>query len=319
MMTPYILLFVGFILLAKGADIFIDGASNLARYFNVSSLFIGLTLAAFGTSAPEAAVSLKATITGINGIALGNVVGSNIANIALAIGIVALIKPIHVEDSTIKKEMPIMLVSTLLLLLFTLNISAFPMGTSTLTRWEGCVFLILLFGFVVYLWKMAQKDRRNPLHINKDKKVSLPKNIFMILIGGGAIALGSHFAVDNAEKIARMWNVSEKIIGISVVALGTSIPEIVTAIVAVVKGEISIAVGNIVGSNIFNILLVLGVASAVNPISLPSEVIIDVIACLFIAIIFFLTSKFSKKIYRKSGAFFILFYIVYIITLFMRK
>lgn len=319
MMTPYILLFVGFILLAKGADIFIDGASNLARYFNVSSLFIGLTLAAFGTSAPEAAVSLKATITGINGIALGNVVGSNIANIALAIGIVALIKPIHVEDSTIKKEMPIMLVSTLLLLLFTLNISAFPVGTSTLTRWEGCVFLILLFGFVVYLWKMAQKDRRNPLHINKDKKVSLPKNIFMILIGGGAIALGSHFAVDNAEKIARMWNVSEKIIGISVVALGTSIPEIVTAIVAVVKGEISIAVGNIVGSNIFNILLVLGVASAVNPISLPSEVIIDVIACLFIAIIFFLTSKFSKKIYRKSGAFFILFYIVYIITLFMRK
>lgn len=319
MMTPYILLFVGFILLAKGADIFIDGASNLARYFNVSSLFIGLTLAAFGTSAPEAAVSLKATITGINGIALGNVVGSNIANIALAIGIVALIKPLHVEDSTIKKEMPIMLVSTLLLLLFTLNISAFPVGTSTLTRWEGCVFLILLFGFVVYLWKMAQKDRRNPLHINKDKKVSLPKNIFMILIGGGAIALGSHFAVDNAEKIARMWNVSEKIIGISVVALGTSIPEIVTAIVAVVKGEISIAVGNIVGSNIFNILLVLGVASAVNPISLPSEVIIDVIACLFIAIIFFLTSKFSKKIYRKSGAFFILFYIVYIITLFMRK
>ncbi len=319
MITPYILLFVGFILLAKGADIFIDGASNLARYFNVSSLFIGLTLAAFGTSAPEAAVSLKATITGINGIALGNVVGSNIANIALAIGIVALIKPLHVEDSTIKKEMPIMLVSTLLLLLFTLNISAFPVGTSTLTRWEGCVFLILLFGFVVYLWKMAQKDRRNPLHINKDKKVSLPKNIFMILIGGGAIALGSHFAVDNAEKIARMWNVSEKIIGISVVALGTSIPEIVTAIVAVVKGEISIAVGNIVGSNIFNILLVLGVASAVNPISLPSEVIIDVIVCLFIAIIFFLTSKFSKKIYRKSGAFFILFYIVYIITLFMRK
>jgi len=319
MILSYIFLIIGFVFLAKGADIFIDGASKIARYFNVSSLFIGLTLAAFGTSAPEMAVSLKATIVEVNGVALGNVIGSNIANIALAIGIASLIKPLHVEDSTIKKEIPLMLVSTILLVIFCIDFSNITQGTSTLQRWEGIIFLVLMAAFIIYLWKMAKSDRKNPLNINESSDISLFKNIILILVGGGAIALGSHLAVENAEKIAKMWNVSNKVIGISVVALGTSVPEIVTSIAAVMKDEISIAVGNIVGSNIFNILLVLGVASTVKPITLPAEVNIDALICLAVAIVFLLISKYSKKIYRKSGIILILFYVLYIVVLFLRK
>lgn len=319
MILPYILLLIGFVFLAKGADIFIDGASKIARYFNVSSLFIGLTLAAFGTSAPEMAVSLKATIIEVNGVALGNVIGSNIANIALAIGIAALIKPLHVEDSTIKKEIPLMLISTFLLLIFCIDFSSITHGTSTLERWEGIVFLVLMVFFLVYLWQMAKSDRRNPLNICDSSDISLFKNILLILVGGGAIAMGSHLTVENAEKIARMWNVSDKVIGISIVALGTSVPEIVTSIAAVVKGEISIAMGNIVGSNIFNILLVLGLASTVKPISLPAEVNIDALICLVVALAFLIISRVTRKIYRKAGVLFILFYVVYIVILFIRK
>ncbi|MCK4357193.1 MAG: calcium/sodium antiporter [Candidatus Cloacimonetes bacterium] len=317
-MIPYILLLISFVLLAKGADFFIDGASNIAKHFRVSPLFIGLTLAAIGTSAPEAAVSIKASIIGVNGIALGNVVGSNIANICLAIGIAALIKPLFFEDSTIKKETPFMIFITILILVFGINFSQPQNKFIQISRIEGIVLLLLFIGFVFYLSKMAVNDRKNITSQKSDDNISIFNNIFFTIIGGAFIVLGGHLAVENAVKIAEVWNVSEKVIGISVVALGTSIPEIVTSIVAVTKGKISIAIGNIVGSNIFNILFVLGIAATISPITLETSIINDMLVCLGISVLFFIFSKIRNNISKFHGIIFITFYILYIIFLFSK-
>ncbi|HEX38153.1 MAG TPA: calcium/sodium antiporter [Candidatus Cloacimonetes bacterium] len=313
-MIPYILLVVSFVLLAKGADFFIEGTSNIAQFLRVSPLFIGLTIAAIGTSAPEAAVSISASLTGVNGIAFGNVIGSNIANICLAIGIAALIKPIHFEGSTKKIENPFMIFITTLVLLFVLNFSRKAVTVIYVSRFEGILMLILFMCFVLYLYQMAKRDRctQQP----EEPKSSLLKNILLTILGGAGIAYGGHLAVQNASQIASMWGVSDKVIGMSVVALGTSIPEIVTSIVAVIKGKVSIAVGNIVGSNIFNILFVLGIASTIKPIKLGTEVIIDVVFCLAIAVLFFIFSRVLRNIGRLQGIFLIAIYVVYIYLLY---
>ena len=317
-MITYILLLISFVLLAKGADFFIDGASNIAKYFRVSPLFIGLTLAAIGTSAPEAAVSIKASIIGVNGIALGNVVGSNIANICLAIGIAALIKPLFFEDSTIKKETPFMIFITILILVFGINFSQPQNKFIQISRIEGIVLLLLFIGFVFYLSKMAVNDRKNTTSQKSDNNISIFNNIFFTIIGGACIVLGGHLAVENAVKIAEVWNVSEKVIGISVVALGTSIPEIVTSIVAVTKGKTSIAIGNIIGSNIFNILFVLGIAATISPITLETSIINDMFICLGISVLFFIFSKIRNNINKFHGIIFLTSYILYIIFLFRK-
>ena len=314
-MIPYILLVVAFVLLAKGADIFIEGASNIAQYLRVSPLLIGLSIAAIGTSAPEAAVSIKASLAGVNGIAFGNVVGSNIANICLAIGIAALIKPLHFESSTIRKENPFMIFITVLMMLFVINFALQKTGFVVVSRIEGIIFLLLFIGFIFYLYRMAQQDRKE----NHDKVEShspLLKNLFLTILGGAAIAYGGHLAVENAAKIATMWGVSDKVIGMSVVALGTSIPEIVTSIVAVIKGKVSIAIGNIVGSNIFNILFVLGIASTIKPIILGSDVVYDVAVCLAVSLLFFASSRFLKSVGRIQGLILISIYGVYMFSLF---
>ncbi len=313
-MIPYILLVVSFVLLAKGADFFIEGTSNIAQFLRVSPLFIGLTIAALGTSAPEAAVSISASLTGVNGIAFGNVIGSNIANICLAIGIAALIKPIHFEGSTKKIENPFMIFITALILLFVINFSKEPSQIVFISRFEGIIMLVLFVCFVLYLFQMAKRDRRTQQP--EEPESSLAKNIGLTILGSAGIAYGGYLAVENATKIAALWGVSDKVIGMSVVALGTSIPEIVTSIVAVVKGKVSIAVGNIVGSNIFNILFVLGIASTIKPIELGSDVIIDVIICLSVAVLFFIFSRLLRNIGRLQGIFLIAIYAVYIIFLY---
>ncbi len=306
---------VAFVLLAKGADFFIEGASSIAQYFRVSPLFIGLSIAAIGTSAPEAAVSIKASLAGVNGIAFGNVVGSNIANICLAIGIAALIKPLHFESSTIRKENPFMIFITILMMLFVINFSSQKTGFVVVSRIEGIIFLLLFIGFLFYLYRMAKQDRKEN-HDNVELQSPLFKDLFLTILGGASIAYGGHLAVENATKIAALWGVSDKVIGMSVVALGTSIPEIVTSIVAVVKGKVSIAIGNIVGSNIFNILFVLGIASTIKPIILGSNVVYDVAVCLFVSLLFFASSRFLKSIGRIQGFTLIAIYVVYIFSLF---
>ncbi len=315
-MIPYILLVVAFVLLAKGADIFIEGASSIAQYFRVSPLLVGLSIAAIGTSAPEAAVSIKASLAGVNGIAFGNVVGSNIANICLAIGIAAMIKPLHFESSTIRKENPFMIFITVLMMLFVINFTPQKTSFVVLSRFEGIIFLLFFIGFIVYLFHMGKHDREVQQTENEEVRSSLIKNILFTILGGGAIAYGGHLAVENATKIATLWGVSDKVIGMSVVALGTSIPEIVISIVAVIKGKVSIAVGNIVGSNIFNILFVLGIASTIKPIILNSDVFIDVAVCLGVSLLFFASSRFLKSVGRIQGFTFIAIYVVYIFFLF---
>lgn len=313
-MIPYVLLVVSFVLLAKGADYFIEGTSNIAQFLRVSPLFIGLTIAAIGTSAPEAAVSISASLTGVNGIAFGNVVGSNIANICLAIGIAALIKPIHFEGSTKKIENPFMIFITALMLLFVLNLSGKAVSEIFVSRFEGILLLTLFVCFILYLFQMAKRDRR--IQQPEEPETSLLKNIILTVVGTAGIAYGGHLAVQNATKIAAMWGVSDKVIGMSVVALGTSIPEIVTSIFAVIKGKVSIAVGNIVGSNIFNILFVLGIASTIKPIALGPDVFIDVVFCLAVAVLFFIFSRVLKNIGRLQGIFLIAIYTVYIFLLY---
>ncbi len=314
-MLIYLLLILGFILLCKGADYFIDGASELADHFRVSHLFIGLTIAAIGTSAPEAAVSIKASIIGVNEIALGNIIGSNIANIALAIGIAVLFKPLFLDSSTIKFEIPFYIIITIIMLIFALDFLPFH-STHQLSRIEGMIFILLLFLFIIYLLRMAKTDRES--NVLFDKKIehrALFKSIFLVVIGGLAIVVGGHLVVDNAVKVAIFWGVSKKLIGISVVALGTSIPEIVTSITAGLKGKSSIAVGNIVGSNIFNILFVLGVASIINPISVQQKIGADIIVCLGFALLFFFFTFRGKKIIQLHGIMFIILYTLYIIYL----
>jgi len=315
-MIPYVLLVVAFVLLAKGADLFIEGASHIAQYLRVSPLFVGLTIAAIGTSAPEAAVSIKASLVGVNGIAFGNVVGSNIANICLAIGIAALIKPLYFESSTIRKENPFMIFITILMMLFVVNFSSQKTGFVMVSRMEGIAFLMLFVGFLLYLYHMAKVDRKQKKYEDSAEKTSLVKDIVITIVGGAAIAFGGHLAVENSSKIASIWGVSDKVIGMSVVALGTSIPEIVTSIVAVTKGKVSIAIGNIVGSNIFNILFVLGIASTIKPIVLQSDVIIDVAVCLFVSLLFFASSRLFKSVKRIQGFIFIAIYGIYIFFLF---
>ena len=312
----YIYLIISFVLLAKGADFFIEGASNIAKYFRVSPLFIGLTLAAIGTSAPEAAVSIKASIIGVNGIALGNVIGSNIANICLAVGIASLIKPLFFEDSTIKKETPFMIFITILILIFVINFSPTPNKYTQISRIEGIILVLLFLGFILYLSKMAINDRKDSSIQEQNKNISIYKNIFITIIGGVCIFFGGDIAVENAVKISKLWGVSEKVIGITVIAFGTSVPEIVTSIVAVTKGKISIAIGNIVGSNIFNILFVLGIAATISPIILETNVINDMIICLGISVLFLFFSKIKKNINMFHGIIFIISYILYIFFLF---
>lgn len=314
--VPYLLLIVAFFLLAKGADYFIDGASKLADYFRVSPLFIGLTIAAIGTSAPEAAVSINATLTGVGGISLGNVVGSNIANICFVIGIAACLKPLTFEASTIKKEMPFMLVITALMLLFSLDFA--NTKTSVITRAEGLVFIFLFVLYLFYLSRMAINDRKISITQSGSDKPSIIKSILLVLLGGAGIILGGDLAVDNAVKVAEMWGVSDKVIGISIVAFGTSVPEIATSIASVVKGKIPIAVGNIVGSNIFNILFVLGITATVRPVRLSSDVVFDGAVCLVVAVLFFLLSKVSKKFYRAQGLSLLILYVLYIWFLFVK-
>ena len=318
MIIQILFLVTAFFLLAKGADLFVDGASGIAKYFKVSPLFIGLTVAAIGTSAPEASVSIQATLINSGGIALGNIIGSNIANICLAIGISALIKPMFFEDSTIKKEIPFLVFITILLLIFGLHFST-QNNPLEFLRIEGIILLILFIGFLFYLSKMAVEDRKNSSHQNEESEILISKAILLTLIGGVGIVIGGKFAVTNSIKLAETFGVSQRVIGISVIAFGTSIPEIVTAIVAVRKNKISIAMGNIVGSNIFNILFVLGLASTINPFTAKSAVIVDIVVCLTITVIFFVVSKLRKKIGKIDGIILLIFYFAYIFFLFSKN
>lgn len=297
------LLIVGFIFLIKGADLFVDGSSALAKIFRIPSVIIGLTIVAMGTSAPEASVSINAALTGNNAIAISNVVGSNIFNLLIVVGICATMMPFVVNKDILRRDLPVNIFITVLLLILSLD--------GKLNRIEG---IILLIGIILYILFMIHSAIQNKTSENADKVNPLPlyKCILFILIGLGIIILGGNLVVNNASKIALSLGLSQNFIGLTIVAIGTSLPELVTSIVATRKNESALALGNAVGSNIFNILFILGASVAISPLSVISESIIDGIILVVISVIMLIFAKTKGKLERKEGIICIIIYLAYL-------
>ena len=304
MIIKIILLIIGFVILIKGADFFVDGASAVAGNFKVSKMLIGLTIVSFGTSAPEFAVSIKSLISGSGDIVLGNVIGSNILNILLIIGVSSLFHFLNVKNATVKKELPITLLITLLL------DSAFDKNAvNSFTRGDGIAVILFFTVFIYYLFNMMRnKTEEEEQYV----EMKMSKAIIFTVFGIIAIVLGSNLVVENASGIAKMLGVSERMIALTIVALGTSLPELVTSVSATRKGEYDIAIGNVVGSNIFNIGIVIGVPVAIfGTIPNVTISIIDIIAMIVAAILLFLFSFKDKKITKREGIIFLLIFVIY--------
>lgn len=313
-----LLLIVGFIALIKGADIFVDGASSTAQNFKVPKMLIGLTIVAFGTSAPELAVSMSALASGSSDMVLGNVIGSNILNILLILGIAALIKPIAVKDNTVRKELPlVLLISTLLVVLFLDTVFA-GASANQITRSDGIVIILFFSVFLYYLLALA-KQKKEPKSTEEEPKFKLGKSLLFVLIGLAAIIIGSDLVVDNASSIASALGISERIIALTVIAFGTSLPELVTTVVSAKKGEQDLLVGNIIGSNIFNICLVLGIPVVIfGGIAESSFQMLDLVMLIISAALLFIFSKTSKqKISRSEGAIMLAVFAVYYTLVFI--
>ena len=309
MLLQTIILILGFVVLIKGADVFVDGASGVAENFKLSKMLIGLTIVAFGTSAPEFAVSVKSIVSGSGDIVLGNVIGSNILNILLILGCSALFHTLHVKNNTVIKELPITMLFTLVFSVL-LSDSIFDKGlVNTFTRGDGIVLLLFFCVFIYYLVSVA----RNKVEKEENKEMmKLPKAIIFTVVGIVAIVLGSNLVVDSASKIAAIMGVSERIIALTIVALGTSLPELVTSVTATRKGEYDIAIGNVVGSNIFNIGMVIGIpVSIFGGIGTVTFSYIDLIVMITAAVLLFMFSFKDYKISKREGIIFLLLFATY--------
>ena len=309
MIINLILLVVGFIILIKGADLFVDGASAVAGNFKISKMLIGLTIVAFGTSAPEFAVSIKSLLSGSGDIVLGNVVGSNILNILLILGVSACVHTLTVKNNTVKKELPItLLISSLLVVLLSDNLFDNNM-VNMFTRGDGFTLLLFFLVFIYYLISMMRNKTEDDV---QDDIMKLSKAIGLTIIGIVGIVLGSNFVVDSASYIADVLGVSERMIGLTIVALGTSLPELVTSVIATKKGEYDIAIGNVVGSNIFNIGIVIGLPVALfGTIPNVTYNIVDLAMMLASAALLFIFSYNDYKIKKNEGIIFLVLFVLY--------
>lgn len=311
----YIFLILGFLMLIKGADFFVDGASNLAKAFNVPSILIGLTIVAFGTSAPEVAVSISASLKGNNSIAIGNVLGSNIFNVSFILGISAIFFPLSVQKNTIKKEIPLMLLASISLLVLGMDTMFDNQKQMLISRSDGFMLLLLFLVFFYYIIEIALNSK-NEESIEKNV---LNKNIFKILIkvaiGLILIILGGNFVVDNSIIIAKNFGLSETLIGLTIVAIGTSLPELVTSIVASIKKQSDIAVGNVVGSNIFNTFFILGASASINPLYVDKNLSFDIFFNLIISTVLLIFAFRKKDINRLEGFALLFMYISYMLYL----
>ena len=308
----FILLIIGFFFLIKGADLFVEGAASIARKFNIPSMIIGLTIVAMGTSAPEAAVSITSSLSGQNDMSVANVVGSNFFNILVVLGVSSLISKLPVQKNTIKKDTPFLLIVSGLLLVFGIN--------KYISRIEGLILLIVFVYFLYSTVKMA-KSATN-LDSSSDNEIALAesdtttqtpilKTVILSVIGILGIVIGGDMVVDSATSIATLFGMSANLVGLTIVAIGTSLPEFVTSIVAIKKGETEIAIGNVIGSNIFNILLVLGLATFISPITISTLALIDIIFMLCITILLYLFMKKDYSLLKKHGIILVGIYIVY--------
>ena len=320
----YILLIIGFVLLIKGADFFVDGSSSVTKILKVPTIIIGLTVVAFGTSMPELSVSVTAALRGSNDLAVSNVLGSNIFNLLVVLGCCALVKPVAAKWSLLKKEFPFSILITVILLLVDSDFSIMKVLDGNqgfvLGRWAGLLFLIL---FVLYIYatvKSALRSRAEAKDMEEEeyKTMSPLKSGIYIVIGLIGIVWGGNLVVDSASNIALTFGWSQTFIGLTIVALGTSLPELVTSVVAAKKGENDLAVGNVVGSNIFNILLILGVSSFITPITLDVTAVYDTIILIIASIVVYVSAISKREIQRKEGILFLVCYVAFFLYVFMR-
>ncbi len=300
----YVLLVLGFILLIKGADCFVDGSASVAHKLKVSSMVIGLTVVAMGTSAPECAVSITASFQGNNAVAISNAVGSNIFNLMVVCGVCSVISPLGVKAGTLKKEFPISILAVVAL-------TAMGYFGMEIGRTEGLLLLAGFIAFLVWLVRGAKRERHAQEDVGEIKELGTGMCIVYIVIGIAAIVLGGDIVVDSATAIAGNFGLSQTLIGLTIVAMGTSLPELVTSIVAAKKGEADMAIGNVIGSNIFNILLVLGIAGAISPMEVLMENMIDAIILIGMSVVVWVFAWTGKRISRAEGAMLVAIYAVY--------
>jgi cation:H+ antiporter len=305
-----VLLIIGFVFLIKGSDFFVDGASSIASLLKIPTIIVGLTIVAFGTSAPEAAVSITSSLTGNNAMAVSNVIGSNLFNILMVIGVSALLGDLLMEKSVLNKDLPFLVAITILF-------AAFILIGWNITNIEGIILLIILIAYILYLIRSSKKSA----DANKVEKakLSLPKSIIFIVIGLAGIILGGDLVVNSASDIAMALGMSETLVGLTIVAIGTSLPELVTSLTALKKGENQLVIGNVIGSNIFNILFVLGASSAISAIPLDSSMLIDVVFMIAVTILCFIFGKTQEKYDKKEGIILVALFIVYMAFAILRN
>ncbi len=318
-MLIYILFVIGFVLLIKGADLLVGGASSLAKRTGVSALMIGLTIVAFGTSMPELVVNLLASVQGNTDIAIGNIVGSNIANILLILGISAMIYPLAVQKGTVWKEIPFALLAVVVLMLMANDIVLDGATSSALTKIDGLVFLGFFVIFLYYVFGIAKNGGENE-EGEAVEVFSLGRSFAMILAGLVGLVIGGKWIVDGAVAFASSMGVSEALIGLTVVAVGTSLPELATSAVAAYKRNVDIAIGNVVGSNIFNIFWILGISSIIKPLPFAPALNFDLVAVVLVTTLLFLALFVGKRhvLERWQGGAFVAMYVAYTIFLIMR-
>lgn len=319
---PLAILFlvIGFVFLVKGADIFVEGSSSIAKKFKVPSIIIGLTIVAMGTSLPEAAVSVTASIADKNALAVSNVIGSNIFNLMMVIGVCAIMTPVAVNKATLKRDFPFSVICAILLLALGV------IGPMSLGHADGVIFLILFAGFIGLMIHSAMKASKEGNAIASEeieaaeeiKIMPVWKSLLFIVIGAVGIILGGDVVVDSASNIAAKFGMSQTLIGLTIVSVGTSLPELVTSIVAARKNEVDMALGNAIGSNVFNILFVLGIAGAISPMAFLNENVIDIVILLVFSLIVWLFAWTKKEIKRGEGLIMVLLYVLYVVYICMR-
>lgn len=312
-----LLILAGFVMLIKGADLLVDGSSAIAKKMRISEIVIGLTIVSIGTSMPELFVSTTSAIQGASDISIGNIIGSNICNLLLILGLSAVIHPVKFQKQTKLIENPM---SIILTIIFFVICNA----NQDVSRAEGAILIILFVAFLIYtivMGKKSQDDVILELSLEEAKKISVIKNVMLIILGIVALKIGGDLVVDNAKLVATALNVSEKIIGLTIVAIGTSLPELVTSVTAAIKGESDIAIGNIIGSNIFNMLLIIGTSAMIHPITYNitynSQMMILFVAMILMSIFPFIRPK--DELSRKNGLILVLLYVFYMIKLFFEK
>lgn len=314
MTISILLVLIGFVALIGGGEFLVKGAVGIAAKARLSKLVIGMTVVSFGTSAPELIVSLHSASQGLPEIAIGNVVGSNIANIALVLGVTVLIFPMPVSRNSIRYDWPMMMLASILFYLFALNLS--------IDRWEGVVLFVLLIAFIIFLIRNSRKGNKVDLDELEGvdeitEKINVSKHVLFLAIGLVGLYFGSNWLIQGASEIAESFGLSKHVIGITVIAFGTSVPELATSVVAACKKETDISVGNLIGSNIFNIMIVLGLTGVIQPIGVEANVVSwDLLWMLGIAILLLPMMVIRRKVGRLSGVILLIIYVCYIYSLF---